>query len=489
MRAPRFSGLSASAMAALWASSFAVQAVAEGSSSTVFNTELHPCPIACGDRHPSNWTVYSSYSRLEFCEEPLLFDLSLYGRAADKDTSVKIRACTAGNATSTENALFNTAKTGVAKRSDEDSTCTASKGAKEGSTTVEVSHSGDKLNEEQSSSVAMVLKKLEGYYDKGNVPCDDSAMFAYHQGIVAGAYAGLSFSKATVSSVSGRLLDWIKSEGATTTVAAQLCGNKRNAHHVFGLAVNAAGNLTTVQDMVRDWNEAKCLSDVESKAELKNVKIWEAKPAVSGHSNNGTTAGVKAASSDVEIKGDCRTETVQQGDGCGPLAERCGITPQEFDKYNPDKDLCGNLMPGQRVCCSAGTLPDIRPKPDEDGTCATYLVKKNDDCEQLAAANGLKKKDIENFNNGTTWGWVGCDPLYEDTYICLSKGNPPLPYPIPNAVCGPTKPGTEKPGKDEDLKDLNPCPLNACCNVWGQCGMLTSIHPSFLAGACIHTRY
>ncbi|KAI1771875.1 glycoside hydrolase superfamily [Hypoxylon cercidicola] len=48
-----------------------------------------------------------------------------------------------------------------------------------------------------------------------------------------------------------------------------------------------------------------------------------------------------------------------------------------------------------------------------------------------------------------------------------------MPAPDKNAVCGPTKPGTKPPesGSDETFADLSPCPLNACCNIWGQCGI------------------
>jgi hypothetical protein len=31
--------------------------------------------------------------------------------------------------------------------------------------------------------------------------------------------------------------------------------------------------------------------------------------------------------------------------------------------------------------------------------------------------------------------------------------------------------GTEQPSAGTNLSTLNPCPLNVCCNVWGQCGM------------------
>lgn len=45
-----------------------------------------------------------------------------------------------------------------------------------------------------------------------------------------------------------------------------------------------------------------------------------------------------------------------------------------------------------------------------------------------------------------------------------------MPAPVSNAECGPTVPGTEPPGENEELADLNPCPLNVCCNHWGHCG-------------------
>jgi hypothetical protein len=47
-----------------------------------------------------------------------------------------------------------------------------------------------------------------------------------------------------------------------------------------------------------------------------------------------------------------------------------------------------------------------------------------------------------------------------------------MPAPLANAVCGPQKPGTAVPASGTgDVSSLNPCPLNACCDVWGQCGI------------------
>lgn len=64
----------------------------------------------------------------------------------------------------------------------------------------------------------------------------------------------------------------------------------------------------------------------------------------------------------------------------------------------------------------------------------------------------------------------GCERLFADYKICLSSGYPPMPAPVANAVCGPQVNGTERPPPGTELGTLNQCPLNACCNTWGQCG-------------------
>ncbi|KAK8004679.1 chitinase [Apiospora arundinis] len=164
-------------------------------------------------------------------------------------------------------------------------------------------------------------------------------------------------------------------------------------------------------------------------------------------------------------RGDCSTIKVNQDDGCGALASRCGISGDQFTKYNPG--ICSTLVVGQRVCCSAGTLPDITPKPNPDGSC----FAPDQSCSSIGAVYGLTNAMIESFNNGTTWGWLGCGDVPRYLTICLSKGNPPLPNAVANAQCGPTVPGTKAPTNGTVIAALNPCPLNACCNKWGQCGI------------------
>ncbi|KAH6698447.1 glycoside hydrolase superfamily [Leptodontidium sp. MPI-SDFR-AT-0119] len=168
-------------------------------------------------------------------------------------------------------------------------------------------------------------------------------------------------------------------------------------------------------------------------------------------------------------EGRCRTIQVHPGDSCGSLAKRCGISGHDFEKYNPDPHLCSTLQTQQHVCCSPGGLPDLKPKPNPDGSCATYSATHGDNCAAIGAAHGLTVTEINSMNHHT-WGWEGCINLQAEQTFCLSHGAPPMPAPIKGTICGPQVPGTKPPKDMSNLADLNPCPLKACCNKWGQCG-------------------
>ncbi len=65
----------------------------------------------------------------------------------------------------------------------------------------------------------------------------------------------------------------------------------------------------------------------------------------------------------------------------------------------------------------------------------------------------------------------GCMGIQPGQTICLSKGTAPMPSPVTGATCGPQVRGTVRPTNGTELANLNPCPLNVCCNIWGHCGL------------------
>lgn len=166
-------------------------------------------------------------------------------------------------------------------------------------------------------------------------------------------------------------------------------------------------------------------------------------------------------------RANCTTISVNSGNWYASLAQRCNIMPAQFTQYNSEANECSTLQPGELVCCSAGSLPDNTPQPQADGTCATYAVQPKDDCSSIAASHSITQDQLISYNNNT-WGWVGCNPLYSGSIICLSSGNPPMPAPVANSVCGPQIPGTPTPPAGTNISTLNECPLNTCCNKWGQ---------------------
>jgi hypothetical protein len=172
--------------------------------------------------------------------------------------------------------------------------------------------------------------------------------------------------------------------------------------------------------------------------------------------------------------GTCKYVQVQQGDTCDGIAEsRCPerVSLGQLAKFNGgSQSFCTNLKLKSVVCCSQGIKPDLRPKKNPDGSCATHVVRKDEVCFDIQEKYLLEQDDIERFNRRKTWGFTQCREMKQDMIICISDGDPPMPATIGNADCGPQKPGTVRPTDGTELASLNPCPLNVCCNTWGQCG-------------------
>ena len=448
-----------------------------------FLSALSACPDLCYGK-PENWTVYSSLDRLSFCTEPKLLDFALYNPLEDPDTTARIRTCTARNdRTNGTSIVTSPIKKGV---SSFDASRTQTSLSLDHLTTTK---SSGKVS---SSDVHSLLKYIQCFLTaESNL--DEKIVFGHAPSIAIGVYTGESID---TSAILQRLADEVLKEGELGSTIFQLCGGNRTAEFTFGAIIDTSGDLATAQKSVAAWNRGICsASDVPAApiTTFIDISILQ-KPLLAQRTphlprnrevtrsemtlaeSDGTSNELVANDiSDPVNRQDtaCRTVSVSSGDSCGSLATKCGISPSDFTKYNPDPNLCSTLAIGQKVCCSPGSIPV--PKPNPDGSCATYTVHTSDTCASIAASNGLKVSNISKFNDKIVWGWFGCNDLQVGLVMCLSEGSQPMPAVVPNALCGPTAPNTKPPSKitPDSLAALNPCPLNACCNIWGQCGITT----------------
>jgi LysM repeat protein len=439
-----------------------------------------PCPTQCGPSgsSPANWTVYHSLDTLNRCNRPLLLDFVL-GVPLDQSNSPRIRACSVWgdpvpssntNATSSEQQFL--AANGTLER---------------------IQLEGVASTNSSSSDAARALSHVQKYIQSAAPGAYGNSILFAKQGQAAVGYFGGNQldNQYMAESVMGELIRDTIVDDNSTILMEQLCGTDRNAQQTWGIAVafgNGNSPLSAAQIAVHTWSQGSCVAELSVLKSLANSS--------SNSFSNSTlpiviysTESQKSSSgeaSDLQRRDECSTVQVVSGDSCAALAERCGITAAEFTEYNSDESLCSTLTPGQHVCCSSGTLPDFSPQPNEDGSCATYTIVADDSCSAIAAANDLTVDEIESFNSEawgknfclfslfsfgliivdlTTVGWNGCDTLWVGTIMCLSTGDPPMPAPLDNAVCGPQVPGTEAPTNGTALADLNPCPLNACCDI------------------------
>lgn len=416
------------------------------------------CPGGCsiGGINTSSWFVYGSLSRLDrACNRPMLLDFALANPIDTQKSHVAISACTADYAN-----LANSVPS-----SDSDAIC-ALKGTEQTQVTSSLQLTSSGVSSSQHvADVASALEQLQAFAILSDAGCDETIKYFYSGDVVVGVYAGSGLAgQGVLGTVLEKLSAQVKRDSSVAeSLSVEMCSNS-SARYSLSVLINTKGKLGAVQRGLQASKNGTCVSTERG----IGASDWETVTYLAASVSNITITGnsTKATSSRAT---ECRTIQVFSGDSCASLATECGITAAQFTKYNSDPSLCSGLTPGKHVCCNAGTLPDFTPKPSADGYCYSYLVQTGDSCASLAAANDLTNAKIESFNK-ETWGWNGCEKLFADYNICLSTGYPPMPATIANAVCGPQVNDTAKAPPGTDLNTLNECPLNACCNVWGQCG-------------------
>ncbi|KAK1244939.1 hypothetical protein MKX08_004568 [Trichoderma sp. CBMAI-0020] len=402
-----------------------------------------------------NWTLYHDAVKLYSCKEPMLLDMSLHTPVDDPSKTLSLFACWGNNKNGDASCNEPTANANVTTTSDTSETAT-----------VEVIWSGTGQSQRAGDAVA-VAQYASSQTSPLSCELDDrTSTFAHLNGVFIGVWTGPMVDKQTTVNLLDQVVSGLKNKVQGSLQLSQVCGSNRTSDYTVGVAVaipESVADLTAlaqVQNAVKTWSMGDCVA-----ADSGSSKT--SKSTLEVHQLALTSPNTRR---DLDTRANCRTIVVIPGDSCGSLAKKCGISGTNFTKYNPKKNLCSTLAVKQHVCCSSGTLPNYAPKPQSDGVCATYLVKKGDTCADLAAFYTVTITQIENWNK-KTWGWMGCKDLQAKMKICLSSGDALMPAPIANAKCGPQVPGTKRPTNGTALALLNQCPLKACCDKWGQCGI------------------
>ncbi|KAH7400548.1 chitinase [Phaeosphaeria sp. MPI-PUGE-AT-0046c] len=445
---------------------------------------VNPCPVRCNKSglDPLHWTYLHGVVALNRCKKPMLFSTMLDIPVDTPDKHITIRACTDSEEKTTQAPDYDPVPFtfGAPKKRSEQSQsidCPSNMARNSNETSVyyhewHTDHT-DIDSTGRDGDAAAALRSLKGYISKtGN--CHHVTMFAKVGSAVVGAFIGYAVDREGVNLVVDRLISRVQSsaDGQTNRFTVQNYKETHPSSLGFGVVADLHNNITATQEALSSWIQGKSPSGADATLGWSDfdIKYWLFKSSNSS-STNATTMHSSNATSSLTLhrRATCSYQEVFYLDDCPVLAERCGISLTQFYGFNPGSRFCNDLKPKQFVCCSSGDVPDFRPKKQADGSCFVYDIKEGDGCWALAEANYLTQKDIENLNKNT-WGFAGCGDLHAGQKICLSDGEPPMPHTVENAVCGPQKRDGEARG-NKKLAELNPCPLNVCCNVWGQCGM------------------
>ncbi|KAF1978397.1 glycoside hydrolase [Bimuria novae-zelandiae CBS 107.79] len=459
--------------------------------SSAWQSPGRPCPETCskaGD-DPSKWTDLHGIGALKRCHEPVLFDTALWTDVDDPLAPLTLRTCTASDkemrvqvdyspapftfgkpsevlATTTKRALNTTSNTQVKG-------CRANAQTFQNETILDIriwDEDGLEATQGDGDKVAGAARALHDYPAKQD-DCSSTIKFVRYGEAVVGIYVGTEVTTSSALTVLQTLTTSLKDRPNSSRLIAQACSGPAPATWMVGAYSDREGDISAAQKVLRTWAMGDCIDDGSRVGADTPMKL-ELVRAISVPLRTGLYKGFGQINEPIELediakrslepRAECTAIQVRPNDGCWALSQRCGITQKDLESYNSENLDCNNVQPKAWVCCSKGTLPDMGPKPNPDGSCATYITQENDTCSSVAAASGITINKIKDYNK-KTWGWAGCDLLIGQKF-CVSSGDPPMPAERPNAVCGPQKPGSTRLTDGTDLIDINPCPLNVCCN-------------------------
>ncbi|KAK3942446.1 class V chitinase [Diplogelasinospora grovesii] len=187
------------------------------------------CPRACSavGSNPAKWSQYHRLSDLEFCDEPMLFDLNVQNLVTDPKTVNSRDVVSTGN------------------------NCGAT--VKQVGFTARASSASFVASTADLSAAANTLVA----YLQDSAACGSTIMFAKSRDAVVGVYAGAEIQKAAAAGLVRKFLDQAK----TGSASLQICTANSTDDATFGPYAGSMGDLGKVQDAVKTWTNGQCLDD------------------------------------------------------------------------------------------------------------------------------------------------------------------------------------------------------------------------------------
>lgn len=413
---------------------------------------------------PSSWTPVHDTNYLRNCNGTSLFDANIYTSVEGPKATVNIRACSNGTSL-----LHSTAS--VVTPIGEPYICGEASQTVHTQRDINLLQWGNNTQTDLSTQIISATSQLSDYL-KRQESCAQPIIFSQSGDVIVGVYVSANIQPSSVSNVLTKLeADAKTAPLGTSQLAAQLCDTGYTTQEILGVFIDTTGSLPAVLNALQKWNEATCLTNADYSSSWTGAPIDMISYNTTVISPSVISSSTSRRSS-IHQRRSCKYVQVASGDGCWSLAKKCGITQAKLQQYNPTTNFCNTIQVGQYVCYSPGSLLDFSPQPYTNGSCVPYIVKTNDTCSAIASAHTMTVTEL-GLRNSNTWGWAGCQYLYVGQIICLSAGKPPMPAALRDAVCGPQVPNTAAPADMSKLAELNPCPLNACCDIWGKCGVTT----------------
>jgi chitinase len=234
----------------------AVLALATLGECKTFYSALENCPEPCvAGAEPSSWTVYNSVKHLSWCNQTMLVDFSVYSPLDSPGFHQPIRACTT-NATpqAVSKAAVSTEKSYQGKGEVQ---------------LIAADTSAVTINKDDALAA---VEHLQGYL-ANNKPGTPSA-YTYSGSAAVGVYLGPGIqNRDAAATLVQKLLDQVKSQAVTSNTLLQLCGSDRDSDEAFGVVLDSASNLPSIQKAIRSWSDAECATGYKGKEARTNVDI------------------------------------------------------------------------------------------------------------------------------------------------------------------------------------------------------------------------